>query len=204
MKTKKSFSILNSAFCIFLMFFVLNVQAQKVTQGSLKFLKGETTLKIAFDYSAMKVNGKTEQAYVEAEVTAKNNKEAGSGDQWKTEWEAIPARYFEPAVVDYFNQKTDGTITVALDADANYLATVKTLQLTTGYMAGPMSKPAVVTVQVVFTKVGSSEALATVEVKNARTNGFNLSKYVLLGERVGSAYSYVGQNLALAVLKAVK
>jgi hypothetical protein len=193
-----------SILVIGMMCFMLSAQAQKVTQGSLAFLKGETALQIAFDYDGLKVNGKTEQAFVEAEVSAKNNKEAGSGDQWKAEWEAAPKQYFAPAVVDYFNQKMEGKITGALNAKANYLATVKTIDITTGYMAGPMSKPAAVTVKVVFTKKGSSEALATVEIKNARTNGFNLSKYVIMGDRIGSAYSYVGQNLAVAVLKAVK
>jgi hypothetical protein len=179
-------------------------QAQKVTKGSLQFLKGETALKIAFDYDGMKVNGKTEQAYVDAEVSARNRKEAGSGDRWKTEWEALPDEYFQPPVIEYFNQKMEGAITAATDAEANYLATVKTVQLTTGYMAGPMSKPAIVTVQVVFTRTGSSEPLATVEIKNARTNGFNVAKYVLAGERIGSAYGYVGQNLAIAVLRVIK
>jgi hypothetical protein len=45
--------------------------------------------------------------------------------------------------------------------------TVKTLSITTGYMAGPMSKPAVVNVLVIFTRTGSAEALATVEIKTA-------------------------------------
>jgi hypothetical protein len=187
-----------------MMFLTIGVQAQKVTQGSLNFLKGETTLKFAFDYASVTVNGKPEQAYVDAEVAAKNKKEAGTGDQWKNEWESAREEYYQPKVIEYFNQKMDGKIEGGLNADANYQALVRTTQLSPGYMAGPMSKPAVVTVEIIFTKTGSDEVLAKVEVRNAKTNGFDLSKYAILGQRIGSAYSYVGQNLAVVVAKAIK
>ena len=128
---------------------------------------------------------------------------AGVGDQWKAEWDALPGKYFQPAVIDYFNQTMDGKITGTLDATANYLATVKTLNIKTGTMAGPMTKQAVVNVQVIFTRIGTSEVLATVEIKKAKTNGFNWKVYAMTGDRIGSAYSYVGQNLAVAVPKAI-
>jgi hypothetical protein len=189
---------------IMMMFLATSVQAQKVTQGSLKFLQGETTLKFAFDYSAAKVNGKPEQAYIEAETNARNSKEPGNGDRWKSEWEGAREEFYQPKVIDYFNQHMKGKIVGGLDAEADYQALVRTLQLTPGFMAGPYSKAAVVTAEIIFTKTGSDEVLATVLVKNAKTNSFDLSKFVLLGQRIGSAYGYVGQNLAVAVNKVVK
>ncbi|GHT23284.1 hypothetical protein FACS189430_06310 [Bacteroidia bacterium] len=186
------------------MLLTLSVHAQKVTQGSLKFLKGETALNFAFDYSNLKVNGKPEQAYIDAEVAAKNAKEAGNGDLWQKEWVSAREEYYQPKVIDYFNQHLKGAIVGGQDIEANYTATVRTLQTVPGYMAGPYSKAAVVTAEIIFTKTGSNEVLAIVLVKNAKTNGFDLSKFVLLGQRIGSAYGYVGQNLAMAVLKAVK
>jgi hypothetical protein len=191
-------------FVVSAMFLTMGAQAQKVTQGSLAFLKGETTLKIAFDYSGMTVNGKTEAAYIDAEVNAHDTKEAGSGEKWKSEWLSAPDEYFQPKLIDYFNQTMNGKIQGGLDVEAGYQALVKTIQINTGYMAGPMSKPALVTAEIIFTKTGSAEVLAKVLVKNAKTNAFDLSKYAILGQRIGGAYCYVGQNLAVAVAKAIK
>ena len=187
------------------MLLTAGVYAQKVTQGSLKFLKGETTLNFAFDYSNLKVNGKPEQAYIDAEVAVRNEKEAGSGDTWKEEWAtSYREEYFQNKVIDYFNQTMAGTIEGGVKIKANYQALVKTTQIVTGYMAGPISKPAMVNVEVIFTKIGSDEVLAKVVVKNAKTNTYNMGALATLQDRIAGAYSYVGQNIAVAVKKAIK
>ncbi|MDR2854455.1 MAG: hypothetical protein LBV31_04050 [Prevotellaceae bacterium] len=197
----KKFSLI----VIVTMLMMVSAQAQKVTQGSLKFLKGETALNFAFDYSNLIVNGKSEQAYIDAEVAVRNQKEAGSGDTWKEEWATSYREVdFQTKVVEYFNQTMEGKIEGGVKIQANYQALVKTTHIVTGYMAGPMSKPAAVNVEVIFTKIGSDEVLAKVVVKNARTNAYNMGALAALNSRIAGAYSYVGQNIAVAVLKATK
>lgn len=62
------------------------VNAQKVVSGDLKFLKGQTSINIVFDYTNFKVEKETEDQLVARVIEEKNKKEAGTGDKFKEDW----------------------------------------------------------------------------------------------------------------------
>lgn len=68
-----------------------------ITQGDLNFLKGQTEIKIEFDYEDIAiVNGGTEKEFKARKVEYLNKKGAGRGDKWERSWNQYRLDYFEP------------------------------------------------------------------------------------------------------------
>jgi hypothetical protein len=179
------------------------VSAQKVTEGSLAFLKGVEELHFNFDYKGMMIKKQTEQEYVAEQVREKNEDEKGKGDEWKIEWETTDREYIQEVFIEDFNKEIAG---MGLEGgnfpNADYVATVKTVWLDPGYMAGPMTKASTVTVEVILTKKGSTKALAKVFIKNARGSYSDMANtYSTDARRIGSSYGEAGEKLGEAIAK---
>ncbi|MDR0828702.1 MAG: hypothetical protein LBN95_01125 [Prevotellaceae bacterium] len=186
---------------------LFGAQAQKIklAEGSLAFLKGEANLNVVFDYSTMLVDGKSEAKWVDAEVKGKNKEEAKKGDAWKKEWEGTyRTDNFEPRFINDLNGDLNGVLTAGEFPKAKYQATVKTVTIVPGTSAGPFSRAAVVAVDVIFTKVGSSEVLAKVTISKAVTNMNNLADAFVIERRIANAYGQAGEKLGEFIVKALK
>ena len=71
---------------------------QKLKSGDLKILKGQSTINLQYDYSAMAV-GKfsTEAEYLKKGTDERNAKEAGTGDAWAAKWNSGKTEKYQPA-----------------------------------------------------------------------------------------------------------
>lgn len=84
----KKISFLYFAVALFFCLFTTqSANGQKVLSGDLKFLKGQESINVVFDYSGLMIEKETEAEFVAREAEAKNAKEAGSGDKFKADWE---------------------------------------------------------------------------------------------------------------------
>jgi hypothetical protein len=191
---------------ICLIVFMSIVSAQKVTEGSLAFLKGVDELHFDFVYKGMMIKKQTEQQYVAEQVREKNSDKKGEGDEWKTAWETTDREYIQEVLIEDFNKELAGIGPEGgYFPDAAYVATVKTIWLDPGYMAGPMTKISTVTVEVTFTKKGSTKVLAKVLIKKAKGNYYDMANtYSTDARRIGSSYGEAGEKLGEAVVKALK
>jgi len=187
---------------------MLNVDAQKVKieSGNLAFLKGQTKINFNFDYSVMKVDSKSEKAYVEEQVKSKNKEKKGSGDEWKTDWEtSYRTDFFQKKVIEDFNTVTES---IALEGgyfeDAPYTVTIKTTVIDPGVSAGPFTRPSMVSVEVIFSKTNSTDVLAKIAIEEAKSGNYDMAnKFYDIG-RIASAFGEAGENLGDAVIKALK
>ena len=191
------------AVCLFVSASV--AKAQKV-EGTLDFLGGCNELHFVFEYNGMMVKKQTEQQYVAETVKEKNKEKKGKGNEWKTEWETTTREYIQSVFVKDFNQEISEMKFYGGEyPNAKYIATVKTIWLDPGYMAGPMTKPSIVTIVVTFTKTGSSATLATVTIKKAKGSIYDFGNtFGTDAHRIGSSYGEAGELLGKAVKKVLK
>jgi hypothetical protein len=193
-----------AAICLCVSMNMLN--AQKVTEGSLAFLKEVEELHFNFVYKGMMVKKQTEQQYVAEQVREKNKDKKGEGDEWKTAWETTDREYLQEVFLQNFNEEIKGLGPEGGDfPNAEYVATVKTIWLDPGYMAGPMTKASTVTIEVTFTKKGSTKVLAKVLIKKAKGSYYDMANtYSTDARRIGSSYGEAGEKLGEAVAKVFK
>lgn len=192
------------AICLFVL--MNGAQAQKVTGGSLNFLKEVQELHFKFEYKAMMVKKQTEQQYVAEKVKEKNKDKKGEGDEWKTAWETTDREHIQETFLTDFNAELTAMGLEGGDfPDADYVATVKTVWLDPGYMAGPMTKPSIVTVEIVFTKRTSSQVVAKVSISKAKGSLYDFGNtYGSDASRIGSAYGEAGEKLGKVIAKILK
>jgi hypothetical protein len=186
-----------------IVFCIASAQAQKLKEGSLDFLKGETKLNISFDYTELKVDGKAEKEFVEHNVERMNIEEPESGDIWKAEWDnSFRIKIFHPGFIKETNRElfdNDRKLRIGTFDDANYQAIVKVFEIIPGKNAGPFSDDPNVNVEVVFTKIDNNEVLAKILIKKSLGKPFSNFE-----GRIGSAYENVGENFGKFLAKKLK
>jgi hypothetical protein len=180
-------------------------EAQKVTEGSLAFLKGVEELHFDFTYNGMMVKKQTEQEYVAEQVQEKNKDKKGEGDEWKTAWETTDREYIQDVFIENFNKEIAGMgVEGGYFPDAEYVATIKTTWLDPGYMAGPMTKVSSVSVEVTFTKKTSAKTLAKVVITKAKGSFYDVGNtFSTDARRIGSSYGEAGETLGEAIAKVI-
>ena len=120
-------------------------QKTKITKGTFSELKGQTEVNVVWDYSQAQVRGGSPfanwKALPEAEwlqkiVDKKNEKEAGTGDDWNKKWAAAKPGSFEPSFEVKMAEMWQGTsVKRGLD-NAKYTIRVKVTYMDPGYSMG--------------------------------------------------------------------
>jgi len=167
-------------FAACVVFFMGFIQAQKVTEGSLAFIKNVTELDFEFDYKKTAMSSKTDKdkEHVQGVFLRDLNKEVG-GKGYDFE-----AGYFP---------------------ESEYVAKVTTLKLNPGYMAGPMTKPSSVRMEIVVTERKTSKVVAKVYIKKAKGSIYDLvNTFGPETNRIGSSYGEAGEKFGKAICKIFK
>jgi hypothetical protein len=127
---------------------ILNKSSISVKEGSMNFLRGETKIKVLFDYSDLMIDGISEKDFVKARVRR-------FGEEWGVKWENTTKKWFNERFLAYTNGKlAKSKLRLAEDApDANYQAIVK-------YVIMDDDNDTRLVVE--FTKVNSTEVLARI------------------------------------------
>lgn len=177
----------------------------KAKKGDYKFLKGEKTLTLVFDYSNMIVGKQLkEDAYVSKKVKDKNKKEAGSGDKWKESWLSAREEKYEPKFVTLINKSMFKMGMVASkEAKAKYTMTVKTVYTEPGFNVGVMKKPAFVNYLFIFTDNESGKEVGRYlleKVPGSQAAGFDYD----VGTRIAESYAKGGKMIGAYISKSNK
>jgi hypothetical protein len=141
--------------------------AQRIS-GNLTPLKGQE-VNLILDFSGLTVNGKSEESYMENEVKNKNEKDK---KEWLEEWNVKLRKEAFNNFVKGFNKEVEKHFRVGAFPKATYTINVKIKDISPGFYAGIMNKPAQLKVEITFLKAGESTPITTVVYKKA-TSVFN-------------------------------
>lgn len=199
--------IVKTFFVALLMLSVTAIQAQKIkmTEGDLSFLKGQTEVLVEYDYSEMAV-GKfdKEEDYVNKKVAEYNEKNAGTGDEWKEKWEADREGRFHPKFEELLNNYTVDKANCKFDQtniNAKYTLILKTTFTEPGFNIGVVRKDAMINVEVIFVETANKDnKLAVITMTNVPGRGAMGNDYDS-GFRIQEAYAKAGKSLAGFLLK---
>ncbi len=172
-------------------------QKLKLSSGDLDFLKGQKTINVQYDYSAMGVGKYDREAdYVEDKVNDYNKKEAGKGDEWKKNWIADREERFEPKFEELMNNELeDEGIEIGDYPDAEYTLMLKTTFTEPGFNVGVARKNAYTDLEAVFIPTGSTDEAATISIDNSPGRG-GMGYDFDSGYRIQESYAKAGKELA--------
>jgi hypothetical protein len=186
---------------------IVNAQKVKLESGNLDFLKGETVLKVEYDYGDMSVGRyEHESDYIKDKIKEKNEDEPGSGDKWYKQWKSDRTERFQPRFEEFFNDQLK-KVNLKIDSDsedAKYMIILETTSTEPGFNVGVMRRPAWISVEIVFVEIANPEKeLAKLIIKKAMQKkgaaGFDFD----VAYRVEYAYAQCGKQLGKYIYKYV-
>ena len=194
LKFNSSFVRRTVVFTAFFAMTIFNCYAQKLTQGSLSFLKGQDTVHIVLDFDGVTIKGQSEAEYIALE-----------GSRWAEEWEEAKTSDFPNLLIEKLNDNVRG-VRFGKNPQASYQATVHVRALKRG---GPGPTPGKtidgpgrfsVDCEVVFTKTGDSTPLAIISGLNAKSPGLVVPPGFTFK---AMAFGGIGQSLGKFITKKI-
>jgi len=193
-------------FFIAMIAFTISVSAQKmkVESGNFDFLKGQSELKVAFDYSKTTFYNEkmSEDEYIDKRVKEiTGDKGKAEAEKWKNDWDYSKANSF----VDKFLASMNKNMKIKSSAGANakYTLIVETTWVYPGWFAGVMKQPAKVSTSLKFVETANpGNVLLVVSSKNAP--GDNFVGVANNNDRIAEGYAKTGKSLAKLIDKKVK
>jgi hypothetical protein len=173
-----------------------------VREGSFGFLKGQTELKVEYQYDGMRVGKFTEEQYIKDKVTEYNSKEQGKGDTWRESWKGDRARRFQPKFEDLLNKFLQGRASVSSNAtNAKYTLILKTVFTEPGFNVAIVRKSASIDVEITFVETANPSrvmaSLAMSKVPGSGALGFDFDA----GLRIQESYALCGKRLGEFLVK---
>jgi hypothetical protein len=174
----------------------------KLVEGSLKPLKGQTTIKTTFTYDNMIV-GKdfTEEAYIKRKKEDYDKKEPGRGDKWEQAWVADRKDRFEPQFNELFEKHA--LISTKSD-DPKYTLIFHTTRTEPGWNVGVMRAPARIDGEVLIVETADpTKIIAKLSVVNAPGRdamGYDFDT----GLRLQEAYAKSGKEIGQLIVQETK
>lgn len=182
-------------------------QKVKIQSGDLKFLKGEETVNVIFDYSGMKLlkENYTEEQYIPKRLEELNKKVEGSGDIWKKQWERSKEELWNPKFITIFNktlEKEGIKMKLKENVQTRYTLKVNVKWIYPGWDAGIMKQAAKVNTQLVFVETATNKVVCDIDSQEAPGDqwGSNFNNET----RIGEGFAKTGKTLAQKIEKEVK
>ena len=197
---------------IFIIAFLLvttSLVAQKanVTKGDWKDLKGITEYTLEFDYSDLEIpKYDSEEEFLEDKMAKREEKEPGTGEQFKESWFSDREEYYEPRFIETFNDRyKDGAVKVDRDlGSADYTMKVHTTFIFPGYNVGVVRKNSKIEVTIdVFKNDNPDNIIFSVDytkVEGAGNGGYDFNS----GQRIADAYIILSRRLVKDMYKNTK
>lgn len=195
-------------------------QKTKVTKGDFTELKGQTEVNVMWDYSEAQVRGGSPfanwKALPEAEwlqkiIDKKNEKEAGTGDDWKKKWEAAKPGSFEPSFETKMADMWQGaTVKRGLD-NAKYTIRIKVTYMDPGYSVGVSASDAWLSgiIEVVETGTDNVSSSLTMDMIKGASAAKSIPGMAVVAaiegmafeKRLGESFEKMAKSLYAKVLK---
>ncbi len=199
-----------------------NVLAQKtkITKGDFKELKGQTEVNVVWDYSEAQARGGSPfakwKALPEAEwlqkiVDKKNEKEAGTGNDWKKRWEAAKPGNFESSFETKMADEWKGTTVKRGLKSAKYTLRIKVTYMDPGFSMGVSASDAYLSGIIEVVETGTDNVTSSLTMDQIK--GASAAKSVpgmgvvaaiegmTFEKRLGESFEKMAKSLYRKVLK---
>ncbi|WP_430816758.1 hypothetical protein [Carboxylicivirga sp. RSCT41] len=120
-------------------------QKLKTIDGKPDCIKGDQNINIIFTYDDLKVGKMDESDYIKREISERDEKEQGTGEEWSGKWKKDQTDRYPVKFIELFNihgGKLFGSKVVANNETAKYTMCVNTSFIEPGFNVGVMRKPA--------------------------------------------------------------
>jgi hypothetical protein len=158
----------------------LGCYAQKVTQGSVNFLKAGDQLHVVLNYDDLKIQKTPEKEYL-----------AAKGEEWTGQWEKAKAETFGIKFIEFLEKNVNAKKELLVCGNlpnAPYKALVRVLSIDREWN---------VTCEVVFTQTGDSTPLAKLNLQGVSRTVYGIgAPSYLTGTSLGYAGQFLGKFLA--------
>ena len=176
---------------------ICSAQRYNIVSGSFKSLKEISEYNMVFDYSQMQIHGfGSEEAYLEDKMKKRETRE-GSAEMFRNEWFGFRESKYEPAFINYLNDKLNKEgVSAGKNPAAKYTMKVNSTWLYPGYGIGIGGEPSKIsaTISVYETQ---NPAVILLEVEFDKSIGLENINYNDLGDRISGAYEKLAKNLVL-------
>lgn len=171
-------------------------------EADYSFLKGKKEVNVVFNYEGMTVGkNKTEETYVNETVAEKNEKKAGTGDEWRQSWEKGKLNVYEPAFSAGFSKRlAKAGIKATAGDNAEITVIVKTTRIEPGFNIGVTKMAAQIDVEFIFVETANQDNILAQIVMSKVSGGDGYA----VSERVKYAYSGAGGRLGGYAANALK
>jgi hypothetical protein len=185
--------------------FTASAQKIKLESGDLDFMKGQTELKVEYDYQTVSVGKfKVEADYISKKKAEYNEKEPGSGERWETAWFNDRQERYAPRFEEEMNlqfTKRGVNCKAGQGLDATYTVIFKTTFIEPGFNVGVARKNAYISGEAIFVETANPEnVLTTVSIENSPGRdafGYDFDT----GLRIQEAYAKAGKELVYFIWK---
>tara|TARA_R110000772_G_scaffold88611_4_gene183967 strand:+ start:592 stop:1194 length:603 start_codon:yes stop_codon:yes gene_type:complete len=185
---------------------VMFSQKAKVQEGNIKNLKGVSQYDLVFDYSDVQIpKFDSEEDFLKDKMDKRDEKEAGTGEEFKKDWFDDREEQYEPKFIESFNKRfDDGQVKVGMNLGSEYIMKVHTTLLYSGYNVGVMRKNAKLDAIIsVYKKDNPTELLYSVKYTKAEGGGAMGYDYDT-GYRISECYAKLAKTWAKVILKKAK
>ena len=176
-----------------------SLHAQKILSGDLKFLKGQKSINVVFDYTNFKIEKDTEVEYLTKEVADMNKKDAGSGDKFREEWEKDKQARF----IDAFNKDMKEKLDIPInDAKAKYTVIISNINLINKGWGNKFSggNPATMQIDFKFVETDNQTVVACV-AREERAQYMSFTG--TLAQKIQGCLEYGGEQLGKLIRKKI-
>lgn len=197
-------------------------QKTKVTSGTFSELKDQKEVNIVFDYVSLKCVGgapfskkaKPEAEWLDEMRTKKNEKEAGTGDDWVKRWNTAKTNAFEPNFEIKMSEEWQGTLVKRGLDNAKYTLIVHVLYTDPGYsIPGVSTADAWLSAGIDVVETGSDNVISALTME--KIPGASAGKYIpgmggaiagavgsaTFEKRLGESYEKLAKTFYRKVLK---
>jgi hypothetical protein len=179
-----------------------DAQKIKIKEGSLDALKGQSSLKVQYDYSSFKVGKKTEAEYIAEKKKKYNDDEAGRGDNWEKSWIADRDARYETQFKEEFEKQSE--IKIDENSSDKYTLIFKTTFVEPGYNIHISRKNAEIDGEAWIVETANpSNVIVKLSVENCPGRTFGGYDYDS-GVRIQEAYAVAGKGLGKYLRKELK
>ena len=175
------------------------VSAQKIS-GNISPLKNQKEVNLVLDFSGALVNGEAESKYIADETKGKSKAEK---EEWMSEWkEKLREDTYAMLENDLNKAVSSKWFSVGDYKDAEYTIIVKVKEITTGFFAGPFTKPSAVQADVRIVKTDGKTPIATIEFKKCSSKISGTIPYFVT--RIAMSFGKLGDDIGKVFNKNLK
>lgn len=191
-----------------LLMFTFSVSAQKIVleKGSLAALKGQSELKLDYNYETLSV-GKypTEEAYVEFKKAEYAKKDPKKAEDWENGWKNAREKHYQPKFETQINNYSSGKISYSTTTTkSKYTLILKTTFIEPGYNIGISKMPAFINVEYLVVETANPSSIVAKLVQK-KIPGSQFAGYDFdASTRISESYAKAGKMFAGFVVKAIK